>query len=303
MANIGVRSPYFIYKEQAGAVSAKVEVTIDSVLRYTIIKNTGTSVRLDISELVRDYVNPTYAGTLTDELAGEMPVTVDVKFYDADNATGTQVGTTQSESHVAYDAYGYFSEEYNFEFGNRVLLSETTIWMPENESGSFYQTVAGNLTIISFNATAEQLGSITIKRQPCDKYDPVEVIFINKFGVPQEIYFFAKRTDSLNTSGESYQSGAINSNGSYSITSHQIVDFDRNGKRSYNLSTGYVSEAFNSYMQELLLSEQVWLKIDSSVIPVQVKSPNVTYKTSLNDKLVAYTVDFEEANDLIITVR
>jgi hypothetical protein len=56
-------------------------------------------------------------------------------------------------------------------------------------------------------------------------------------------------------------------------------------------------------MQELLLSEQVWLKIDSSVIPVQVKSPNVTYKTSLNDKLVAYTVDFEEANDLITTVR
>jgi hypothetical protein len=308
MANIGVRSPYFIYKEQAGAVSAKVEVTIDSVLRYTIIKNTGTSVRLDISELVRDYVNPTYAGTLTDELAGEMPVTVDVKFYDADNATGTQVGTTQSESHVAYDAYGYFSEgytggNYGFTFGDRVLLSETTIWMPENESGSFYQTVAGNLTIISFNATAEQLGSITIKRQPCDKYDPVEVIFINKFGVPQEIYFFAKRTDSLNTSGESYQSGAINANGSYSITSHQIVDFDRNGKRSYNLSTGYVSEAFNSYMQELLLSEQVWLKIDSSVIPVQVKSPNVTYKTSLNDKLVAYTVDFEEANDLITTVR
>jgi hypothetical protein len=303
MANIGVRSPYFIYKEQAGAVSAKVEVTIDSVLRYTIIKNTGTSVRLDISELVRDYVNPTYAGTLTDQLAGEAAVTVDVKFYDADNATGTQVGTTQSESHVAYDAYGYFSEGYNFDFGDQVLLSETTIWMPVNQAGSFYQTVSGNLTIVSFNATAEQLGSITIKRQPCDKYDPVEVIFINKFGVPQEIYFFAKRVDSLNTSGENYQSGAINANGSYSTNSHQIVDFDRNGKKSYNLSTGYVSEAFNSYMQELLLSEQVWIKIDSSVIPVQVKSPSVTYKTSLNDKLVAYTVDFEEANDLITTVR
>jgi hypothetical protein len=303
MANIGVRSPYFIYKEQAGGVSAKVEVTIDSVLRYTIIKNTGTSVRLDISELVRDYVNPTYAGTLTDQLAGEAAVDVDVEFYDADNATGTQVGTTQSESHVAYDAYGYFSEGYNFDFGDQVLLSETTIWMPENESGSFYQTVGGNLTIVSFNATAEQLGSIVIKRQPCDKYEPVEVVFINKFGVPQDIYFFAKRVDSLNTSGENYQSGAINANGSYSTNSHQIVDFDRNGKKSYNLSTGYVSEAFNSYMQELLLSEQVWLKIDSSVIPVQVKSPSVTYKTSLNDKLVAYTVDFEEANDLITTVR
>lgn len=303
MANIGVRSPYFIYKEQAGAVSAKVEVTIDSVLRYTIVKNTGTSVRLDISELVRDYVNPTYAGTLTDQLAGEVAVTVDVEFYDADNATGTQVGTTQSESHVAFDAYGYFSEEYNFEFGNQVLLSETTIWMPENQAGSFYQTVSGDLTIVSFNASAEQLGSITIKRQPCDKYDPVEVIFINKFGVPQEIYFFAKKLESLNTSGESYQSGAINANGSYSITSHQIVDFDKNGKRSYNLSTGYVSEAFNSYMQELLLSEQVWIKINSSVIPVRVKSPDVTFKTSLNDKLVAYTVDFEEANDLITTVR
>jgi hypothetical protein len=305
MANIGVRSPYFVnYTNATGtALSSKIEITINSVLRYTVIKNTGQTVRLDISELVRDYVNPTYAGTLTDQLAGEVAVDVDVEFYDADNATGTQVGTTQSESHVAYDAYGYFSEGYNFDFGDQVLLSETTIWMPENESGSFYQTVGGNLTIVSFNATAEQLGSIVIKRQPCDKYEPVEVVFINKFGVPQDIYFFAKRVDSLNTSGENYQSGAINANGSYSTNSHQIVDFDRNGKKSYNLSTGYVSEAFNSYMQELLLSEQVWLKIDSSVIPVQVKSPSVTYKTSLNDKLVAYTVDFEEANDLITTVR
>lgn len=306
MANIGVRSPYFIYKTQAGGVSAKIEISIDSTLRYTIIKNTGTTVRLDISELVRDYINPTYAGTLTDQLASEVDVDIDVKFYDADNATGTQVGTTQSESHVAYDAYGYFYEGNNFEFGNQVLLSETVIWVAENQSGSFYQTVGGALTIVSFNATAEQLGSITIKRQPCDKYDPVEVVFINKFGVPQETYFFAKKIESITSSGENFISGAINADGTYNLNSHQVVTFDKNAKKSYSLSTGYVGEAFNSYIQELMLSEQVWLNISGNtpqIIPVRVTSSNVTYKTTLNDKLVSYTVEFEEANDLISTVR
>jgi len=303
MANIGIRSPYYIYKEEATAVSAKVEVSIDSVLEYTITKNTGTSVRLDISELVKDFVEPSYDQTLTTALAGAVDVDVDVKFYDDVDATGSQVGTTQSESHVAYYGYGYFDEEYNFDFDDQILLSETTIWMPEDTAGSFYRIDAGVLSVVNFASDAVSAGGIEIKRQPCDKYTPVKCAFINKFGVPQQIYFFAKKIDSVASTGETYMSNKINANGSYSTSQHQVVDFDKNAKRSYSLSSGYTGEAYNSYIQELFLSEQVWLVIDNVVRPVRIKSSNVQYKTTLNDKLVSYTLDFEEANDLITSIR
>ena len=303
MANIAVRSPYFIYKEEATALSAKVEVSIDSTLEYTITKNTGASVRLDISELVRDFIITSYNGTLSTTSPGAVDVDVDVKFYDALDATGTQVGTTQSESHVAYYGYGYFSEEYNFDFDDQILLSETTIWMPEDTAGSFYRIDAGVLSIVNFASDALSAGGITIKRQTCDKYTPIKCAFINKFGVPQQIYFFAKKIDSVASTGETYLSNKINANGSYSITDHQVVDFQKNAKKSYSLSSGYVGEAYNSYIQELFLSEQVWLVIDSVVKPVRVKTSNIQYKTSLNDKLVAYTIDFEESNDLITSIR
>lgn len=302
MANIGIRSPYFIYKTQATAVSAKVEVTIAGTLEYTIVKNTGTFVRLDISELVRDFVIPTYDGTLSTDQPNQKALSIAVQFYSAANATGDPVGSIPPESHVAYDGYGYFSEG-EFEFDDKVLLSSDTIWMPDGVAGSFFRVDSGVLSVVSFSTSATSSNGVTIKRQPCDKYDPIKAAFINKFGVPQEIYFFAKRVDSISASGEKYISGAINIDGSYSITSHQYVSFDRNAKRSYSLSTGYVNEAYNNYIQEMLLSEMVWLTIDNVVKPVSVVSSGVQYKTSLNDKLVSYTMEFEEANDLISTVR
>jgi hypothetical protein len=61
------------------------------------------------------------------------------------------------------------------------------------------------------------------------------------------------------------------------------------------------------------MSEQVWLtRLDNpapdsnnpeTVLAVIPKTQSVTYKTSLNDRLVQYTVDFDYAFDKINTVR
>lgn len=305
MANIGVRSPYFITDTEAGAVSSKVEISIDSVLRYTIIKNTGENLRLDISELVRDYVQPRYTGSIDITKLGRVSVDIAISFWDAVNATGTQVGTTNNlPTHTAYDGYNYFSEGNNSEIPAGALLSGTTIYAPENTTGAFYVMGAGGtLSIQTYGATSLSAAGITIKRQPCGKYDPVKCVFINKYGVHQEFYFFAKKVDSFSATGEKYSSNIVQNDGTYATTSHQFVDFNKNGKISYSLSTGYISETDNNYVQELMLSEQVWLNIDGSVIPVNITSKSVQYKTSLNDKLVAYTMEFEQSNDVISTIK
>ena len=305
MANIGVRSPYFVnYTDSTStAESSKILVTIGGTLRYTVIKNTGTSVRLDISELVRDYINPTFSGSLNTGTVGAVAVSLAISFYDDINATGTQVDT-DSDTFTAYDGYRYFSEGNNFDIPTGNLLSGTTIYAPENTTGAFYVMGAGgSLAIESYGLSATSAAGVTIKRQPCDRYTPIKCVFINKFGVHQEFYFFAKKVDSFSTTGEKYSSNIVAGDGTFDSKKHQFVDFNKNGSIKYNLSTGYVGQEVNPYIQQLMLSEQVWLVISGSVVPVRITSSNVQYKTSLNDKLVSYTMDFEQSNDIISTIK
>ena len=37
--------------------------------------------------------------------------------------------------------------------------------------------------------------------------------------------------------------------------------------------------------------------------PVKVKTSSMTFKTSVNDRLIEYTIDFEEAYDYINNIR
>ena len=38
-------------------------------------------------------------------------------------------------------------------------------------------------------------------------------------------------------------------------------------------------------------------------LPINVKTSNITYKTSLNDRLVEYTFDFDNSYDTINNIR
>ena len=72
------------------------------------------------------------------------------------------------------------------------------------------------------------------------------------------------------------------------------------------MNTGYISEEYNEVIRQLLLSEQVWmtkLTDEELVLPLNVVSNSLTYKTSVNDKLVDYTLDFEYAYDKINNIR
>lgn len=307
---IAVRSPYFIY--EGGGQSYQIKITIEGTLRYTIFKN-ATLGQFEIAELIRDYIDIDYSGTLsaTPETDYVVSVQVYLDVWSTPNGTGTGnlVSTTVLDTD-AVDGYGYFSDGYNYSIpsANNVLLSNTTIWTPENTTGSFYYVAStGEITRRSYLANSTSSSntgwSVTIKRFPCNKYDPIKLVFVNRFGMPQELWFFAKSTESLNATRDNYKSNVLANNGSYTEEAHQVKTFNANGKIRYELSTGYISEDYNEFIQELMLSEKVWAHIGGLVRPVTVTDTGVTYKTSLNDKLVSYTVNIEQANDLISTMR
>jgi hypothetical protein len=48
-----------------------------------------------------------------------------------------------------------------------------------------------------------------------------------------------------------------------------------------------------------MLSEYVWIFVSNVIHPVTVVTSSLTKKTSLNDKLIQYTLEVEDANDII----
>lgn len=148
---------------------------------------------------------------------------------------------------------------------------------------------------------------IKIVTEPCTKYEPYKVTFVNKFGALQDMWFSLKSTESLNTTGETYKANVVDfSTLTYATYKPQVAQYNKLGKESITLNTNYISEDYNEVIKQLMMSEQVWLtKLTDTeeVLAVIPKTQNVTYKTSLNDRLVQYTVDFDYAFDKINTVR
>ena len=142
--------------------------------------------------------------------------------------------------------------------------------------------------------------------QEC-KYEPKKVTFVNKYGALQDMYFFKKSVKKMNIKKESYKSNILNSSNSYSRSNHVYRDFNVVGKGSVTLSSGFLSEEYNEVFEQMMLSEKVWVTNitdkGEQVLPINVKTSNITYKTSLNDKLVEYTFDFDKSYDTINNIR
>ena len=62
-------------------------------------------------------------------------------------------------------------------------------------------------------------------------------------------------------------------------------------------------EDANSTIEELFLSKNVWIRFENKTLPVIPTSKDFTFKTSLNDKLINHTIDFEFAFNKINNVR
>jgi hypothetical protein len=149
---------------------------------------------------------------------------------------------------------------------------------------------------------------LIVKTMNCDKYPDRKVTFVNKFGAFQDVYFFAKEVSSINISGESYKSNIINYESlGYDTHKHQQQSYNLQAKESIVLNTGFVSEDYNEVLRQMMMSEQVWLTIttdeETNIFPVIPNTNSLSFKTSLNDKLVDYAVEFNYAFDKIQNIR
>ena len=136
------------------------------------------------------------------------------------------------------------------------------------------------------------------------KYTPYKVTFVNKYGAYQDIYFFKKSVETFEANDEKYKRNNINtSTVSYNTYEGQRQRYNVNAMTSLTANTGFVNEDYTTAIEEMFLSENVWIRFEGKTLPIIPKSKSFTKKTSLNDKLINYTVDFEFAFNKINNVR
>ncbi len=125
---------------------------------------------------------------------------------------------------------------------------------------------------------------------------PVICSYVNRFGAIQQMTFFKKKTDSIEVTSDKFN--LMQQNWDFNPNMGAYKQFNFNGKQSVKINSGFVPESYSANIQDLMMSESVWL--DGT--PVTVKSTGTELKTVLKNQLINYEIDFEYAFDLINTV-
>ena len=307
----------------------------DADLRYTLSKNiiSGQSnIVLEIAELVRDYLDITFNGTYTSHTKWVSAV---VNYFDTDGDEYTY-SNPQTFNFVALDGYGYFEDGINPELERHTLISANNIYLPEGTAGKLpifaegvgkvridssdteitdngnsnqkiqYITIPADSSTIQVYDTDDTtlLKTITVNNICEPKFTPYKVVFQNKFGALQDLWFFKKTTESFNVTDETFKRNIIDSGTvTYNLDETQNQRYNVNGKTRLTLNTGFLKENMNQTIEELFLTENAWVDYGGNILPIIPSSKSMTFKTSLNDRLTDYTIDFEFGFDKINNIR
>ena len=319
------------------------------------------SVSFDISELVNDFIeqkfinNTPLTGYNVSADTQSVWVTVVTSARESD---GTIIGSTTTTNYLAQEGYNDFKDGVNYTTEPTAMISGNYIqynkgdyiYLPVNvervnsvnfkyngssistygvsDNGNANQKVdysyyltAQEIDEIEITYDTTQTESITVKEIEECKYPVHKIVFLNRWGAFQDLFFFKKSVESLESRSENFnrsifqarqvyyteREGECDENYNYNVystTAHAKKTFNANATESISLNTGFVPESMNPYFEELMVSEYVWLIDENDVVyPVNLKDSSFTYKTGLNDRLINYTMNFEKSFDLVNNIR
>lgn len=318
----------YIYTGTSGSYTS-------SDLKYTIQKeriNADDIINFEVSELIRDYIDVNFNN---DYLSKCVWVTAITNLFDENNQPYTY-SNPQNDTYLALDGYGYFEDEVNPELSRNALITANNIYLPEGTAGKLpiFAEGVGKITIDGSDTEITDDGNTNQKIQyvtiPADsstvqvydtddstllktisvtnicepKFTPYKITFVNKYGAFQDLYMFKKSMENLNVTDERFRRNTIvNNTTSYATNAAQSERYNVNAQTSLTVNTGFIKEDMNSTIEEMFLSENVWIRHENKTLPVLPKSKSLAYKTVLNDKLINYTVELEFAFTKINSVR
>lgn len=310
-------------------------------LSKKIILNT-TKISFEISELIRDYLDITFEGDYDGSAENFCKwVRTTLTAFDGNGVQLSQTISTDLafESYGYFEDGTNYSFEYEgllmsnndmfiesgdeikipiqtdrtvtvkfYDSDNGLLNTETFTLSDQSQDkvvyASYTDNQAAKATVQYTGDAGSETSTIIIKQLSECKFTPYKTTFINKFGVLQDLYFFKKSVEKMTTKRESYKANTLTSNNTYNTYNHTKRDFNIEANESVSLSSGFVNESYNEVFKQLMLSEKVWITNENNqVLPINIKTSNITYKTSVNDKLVEYTIEFDNSYNVLNDIR
>ena len=346
-----------------GGLSSSTEICDDLYATYSLQKKplgAENSVSFDISEIVNDHIEQIFTGTYSASSAkSSIWVTVATSPRQSD---GTLIGSTiTSNTYLAQEGYNKFKEGVNYTTEPTAMISSnyiqyhlgSTVTIPVNvervtsiqwrsgtgvrETDSFtdngnqnqkiqYAQFTSTTLLDNVLVTYDSGSTSTITLAPTEecKYPVNKITFVNRWGAMQDLFFFKKSVESLESRSESFNRSIFEARSvhldppeevgqdcqetltfnTYSTTAHAKKTFNANATESIVLNSGFVNELMNPYFEELMVSENIWLTDSSdNIYPVNLKDSSFTKKTGLNDRLINYTMNFEKSFALVNNIR
>ena len=140
------------------------------------------------------------------------------------------------------------------------------------------------------------IATIKVIKECEPKYTIQTIRFLNKYGTWEALNFFKRSDDDFEAQSEQYRKGNITiayAGVSYDTDLEQYKRMNANGKLKTTLNSGWVTEDYKDAIKDLMISERVML----DTTPVNVVSSSMRLQKSVNDKMINYTIEVEQAFD------
>jgi hypothetical protein len=293
-----------------------------------------TNITFDIHKIVNDYVKNRLSefgqtqSAFTTSILDTVWIEAQITALYQDIPLGTITKT-----YLVLDGYGYHQEGYNPIVSGSVLNSIDKHIVYEGQDYPIYfktfgltQIIVNGVTVpFTFSDTlnSQKIAYVNIEaflntnqkftaiftygtsvythnievKSSC-RYPFVNCVFKNKFGVWQSMPFNLVSRKNIDVEGSEFQPFVSNF-GRYNVTDHNFRTYNLNGREKISCNTDFIPENYVNVMQELMLSEQVYLQIDGDTIPVNKSTKSLSKKTKAIDKLIQYTIDFDYSFKMI----
>ena len=274
----------------------------------TVTNDTGSSAIFPVTDGYKRYEDSAETaytdGFLTSvdtiyvpENASQMiPISLGQRSSETVSEVTFKLGATGSSSTAIIDLSGAFHEPEQpegsvvyFPIGDTNLSTLLTAFsysgtLPSASNVSAYRLVIGSRTLL-VNKVCEA------------KYTMKQIIFLNRFGVWDTLNCFKASSDTFSVTKESYNkaTGSVSTSGVFTFDTDIKQDYNVNGTTQTTLNTGFVVEEYKEIIKELMMSEAVLL----DGVRVKVVTAQQTLQKHINDKMINYTLQVEEAFDEI----
>jgi len=159
-------------------------------------------------------------------------------------------------------------------------------------SGSY-----SSYTIQAKSGSASIGQSIKYEVVCAEKYPNIRVKWKNRYGQWDFFNFSMVNRQSFSVNRSLYEPQIGSWGGrtlSYENYDSSNINYLVDTAQAISVNTDWVSEDYNDIFKQLLVSDEIyWLYDEVGIRPITIKTPSITFKTGVNDKVIQYAFDFD----------